>query len=102
MVGERIYQTLGSVRIYLRTKLKHHSKRYHGLKPAVSVLVETLRVLNMYGGAPPVVAGTALVREYEEENVELVEKKWKTSNGTLAGNKVRGLGVGFLQSICYR
>lgn len=48
--------------------------RMSGLTPNVSVLVCTIRALKMHGGGPRVVPGRPLAREYQEENLELVEK----------------------------
>jgi len=48
--------------------------RYSGLKPHVSVLTSTIRALKMHGGGPKVVAGLPLPKEYEKENLGLLEK----------------------------
>ncbi len=48
--------------------------RLSGLKPHVSVVVATVRVLKMHGGGPQVVAGRPLPEEYTRENLELLEK----------------------------
>ncbi len=48
--------------------------RISGLVPNVSVLVATIRALKMHGGGPRVVPGRPLAKEYQEENLELVEK----------------------------
>ncbi len=48
--------------------------RYSGLKPHVSVLTTTIRALKMHGGGPKVVAGLPLPKEYEKENLGLLEK----------------------------
>jgi methylenetetrahydrofolate dehydrogenase (NADP+)/methenyltetrahydrofolate cyclohydrolase/formyltetrahydrofolate synthetase len=48
--------------------------RYSGLKPNCVVLVCTIRALKMHGGGPKVVAGKPLVKEYTEENLDLLEK----------------------------
>jgi len=48
--------------------------RYSGLKPNVAVIVCTVRALKMHGGGPAVVVGSPIPKEYNEENVELVEK----------------------------
>jgi formate--tetrahydrofolate ligase len=48
--------------------------RYSGLKPHVSVLTTTIRALKMHGGGPKVVAGLALPKEYQKEDLNLLEK----------------------------
>jgi formate--tetrahydrofolate ligase len=48
--------------------------RLSGLKPHVSVLTTTIRALKMHGGGPKVVAGIPLPKEYEKENLGLLEK----------------------------
>jgi methylenetetrahydrofolate dehydrogenase (NADP+) / methenyltetrahydrofolate cyclohydrolase / formyltetrahydrofolate synthetase len=48
--------------------------RYSGLKPHVSVLTSTIRALKMHGGGPKVVAGLPLPKDYEKENLGLLEK----------------------------
>jgi formyltetrahydrofolate synthetase len=48
--------------------------RSSGLKPAVAVIVATVRALKMHGGGPPVVAGTPLSDVYRQEDVNLVKK----------------------------
>jgi len=48
--------------------------RLSGLVPNVSVLVATIRALKMHGGGPRVVPGRPLAKEYQEENLELVER----------------------------
>jgi len=48
--------------------------RISGLTPNVSVIVCTIRALKMHGGGPRVVPGRPLAKEYQEENLELVEK----------------------------
>jgi len=48
--------------------------RYSGLKPHVSVLTTTIRALKMHGGGPKVVAGLPLPKEYQKENLEILEK----------------------------
>ena len=48
--------------------------RISGLTPNVSVIVATIRALKMHGGGPRVVPGRPLAKEYQEENLELVEK----------------------------
>ncbi|MCD5408270.1 formate--tetrahydrofolate ligase [Candidatus Bipolaricaulota bacterium] len=48
--------------------------RISGLVPNVSVIVCTIRALKMHGGGPKVVPGRPLAKEYQEENLELVEK----------------------------
>jgi formate--tetrahydrofolate ligase len=48
--------------------------RFSGLKPHVSVLTTTIRALKMHGGGPKVVAGIPLPKEYEKENLALLEK----------------------------
>jgi methylenetetrahydrofolate dehydrogenase (NADP+) / methenyltetrahydrofolate cyclohydrolase / formyltetrahydrofolate synthetase len=48
--------------------------RYSGLKPHVSVLTTTIRALKMHGGGPKVVAGLPLPKDYEKENLGLLEK----------------------------
>ena len=47
--------------------------RASGLRPSVAVLVCTVRALKLNGGAPKVVAGAALAKEYREENLPLVQ-----------------------------
>ncbi|XP_071803911.1 C-1-tetrahydrofolate synthase, cytoplasmic-like [Asterias amurensis] len=47
--------------------------RYSGLQPNAVVLVATVRALKMHGGGPTVVAGQPLPKEYNEENLELLE-----------------------------
>jgi len=48
--------------------------RISGLVPNVSVIVCTIRALKMHGGGPKVVPGRPLAKEYQEENLELVER----------------------------
>ncbi|MFH1983353.1 MAG: formate--tetrahydrofolate ligase [Pseudomonadota bacterium] len=48
--------------------------RYSGLKPNVSVLTTTIRALKMHGGGPKVVAGLPLPKEYQKENLDILEK----------------------------
>ena len=48
--------------------------RISDLTPNVSVIVATIRALKMHGGGPRVVPGRPLAKEYQEENLELVEK----------------------------
>ncbi len=48
--------------------------RISGLTPNVSVIVCTIRALKMHGGGPRVVPGRPLAKEYQEENLELVER----------------------------
>ncbi len=48
--------------------------RLSGLHPDVSVIVATIRALKMHGGGPKVVPGRPLPKEYQEENLELLEK----------------------------
>ncbi|MDI6736782.1 MAG: formate--tetrahydrofolate ligase [bacterium] len=47
--------------------------RFSGLTPNAVVIVATVRALKMHGGGPKVVAGRPLPREYEEENLGLLE-----------------------------
>jgi formyltetrahydrofolate synthetase len=48
--------------------------RYSGNIPDVVVLVTTIRALKMHGGGPRVSAGAPLAPEYEEVNLDLLEK----------------------------
>ncbi len=48
--------------------------RLSGLKPHVSVVVATVRALKMHGGGPEVRPGKPLPEEYQQENLELLEK----------------------------
>ncbi len=48
--------------------------RASNLRPNAAVVVTTVRALKMHGGGPPVLAGTPLPFEYQNPNVELVEK----------------------------
>ncbi len=48
--------------------------RISGFKPNVSVITATIRALKMHGGGPRVVPGRPLPKEYQEENLALVEK----------------------------
>jgi formyltetrahydrofolate synthetase len=48
--------------------------RYSGNVPDVVVLVTTVRALKMHGGGPKVTAGAPLPPEYEEVNIELLDK----------------------------
>jgi methylenetetrahydrofolate dehydrogenase (NADP+)/methenyltetrahydrofolate cyclohydrolase/formyltetrahydrofolate synthetase len=48
--------------------------RYSGLKPHVSVLTTTIRALKMHGGGPKVVAGLPLPKEYQKEDLGILEK----------------------------
>lgn len=48
--------------------------RASGLKPKCAVIVATVRALKMHGGGPAVAAGKPLSVEYQQENVDLVEK----------------------------
>lgn len=47
--------------------------RCAGLTPDAAVIVTTVRALKMHGGVGPVVAGRALPRELEQENLAAVE-----------------------------
>jgi len=47
--------------------------RVSGLTPNAVVIVTTIRALKMHGGGPKVVAGRPIPREYEEENLALLE-----------------------------
>ncbi len=48
--------------------------RLSGLVPNAAVVVCTIRALKMHGGGPKVVPGRPIPKEYEKENLELVEK----------------------------
>jgi formate--tetrahydrofolate ligase len=48
--------------------------RLSGLTPNAVVIVATIRALKMHGGGPTVVPGRPLPPEYQEENLQLVEK----------------------------
>jgi len=48
--------------------------RISGLVPNVSVIVCTVRALKMHGGGPRVIPGRPLAKEYQEENLELLER----------------------------
>ena len=48
--------------------------RYSNLKPNWAVLVVTVRALKNHGGAPSVIPGKEIPKEYSEENLELVEE----------------------------
>ena len=48
--------------------------RYSGLKPNCAVLVVTIRALKNHGGAPAVVAGQDIPKEYSEENLDIVRE----------------------------
>jgi formyltetrahydrofolate synthetase len=48
--------------------------RYSGNIPDVVVLVTTVRALKMHGGGPKVTAGAPLAPEYEEVNLDLLNK----------------------------
>ncbi|KAI1897932.1 hypothetical protein AGOR_G00088370 [Albula goreensis] len=48
--------------------------RSSGLQPHVVVLVATVRGLKLHGGGPTVTAGGPLPKEYEEENLSLLEQ----------------------------
>lgn len=48
--------------------------RYSGLKPNVSVLTTSIRALKMHGGGPKVTPGVAIPKEYNTENLSLLEK----------------------------
>jgi len=48
--------------------------RSSGLKPQCVVLVATIKALKMHGGGREVIAGRPLPEEYENENIELVQK----------------------------
>ena len=48
--------------------------RLSGLKPHVAVLVATIRALKMHGGGPTVVAGLPIPKDYNKENLALLEK----------------------------
>merc|ERR1712003_120045 len=45
-----------------------------GLKPKCAVVVATVRALKLHGGAPPVVAGRPLPKEYSGEDLEVLGK----------------------------
>lgn len=44
------------------------------LKPKCAVVVATVRALKLHGGAPPVVAGRPLPKEYRTEDLDLLER----------------------------
>lgn len=48
--------------------------RLSGLVPHVSVVTATVRALKMHGGGPRVVPGRPLPKEYQKENLALLEK----------------------------
>ncbi len=48
--------------------------RISGLRPNVSVITTTIRALKMHGGGPRVVPGRPLPKEYQVENLELLER----------------------------
>lgn len=48
--------------------------RLSGLTPNAAVVVATIRALKMHGGGPKVVPGRPIPSEYNEKNLELVEK----------------------------
>jgi formyltetrahydrofolate synthetase len=48
--------------------------RYSGLKPNVSVLTASVRALKMHGGGPKVTPGVEIPKEYDQENLGLLEK----------------------------
>ena len=48
--------------------------RISGLRPHVSVITTTIRALKMHGGGPRVVPGRPLPKEYQAENLELLER----------------------------
>ena len=48
--------------------------RISGLRPNVSVITTTIRALKMHGGGPRVVPGRPLPKEYQAENLELLER----------------------------
>jgi len=48
--------------------------RLSGLTPNVSVVVATVRALKMHGGGPAVTPGKPIPIEYQQENLELLEK----------------------------
>lgn len=48
--------------------------RLSGLVPHVSVITATIRALKMHGGGPRVVPGRPLPKEYQQENLDLLEK----------------------------
>lgn len=48
--------------------------RYSGLIPNAAVIVSTVRALKMHGGGPKVIMGRPLPKEYQEENIPLLEK----------------------------
>ena len=48
--------------------------RLSGLTPNVSVVVATIRALKMHGGGPAVSPGKPIPIEYQQENLELLEK----------------------------
>jgi len=48
--------------------------RLSGLTPNVSVIVATVRALKMHGGGPAVAPGKPIPIEYQQENLELLEK----------------------------
>lgn len=54
-------------------KFVHLKCRLGGIRPAVIVLVATVRALKMHGGGPKVTAGAPLSPVYTEENVALVQ-----------------------------
>ena len=65
--------------------------RLSGLKPHCSVVVATIRALKMHGGGPAVVPGRPLLKEYTEENLELLEKG--TANLFHHVNNVKKSGI---------
>jgi formate--tetrahydrofolate ligase len=48
--------------------------RFSGLSPNAVVVVATIRALKMHGGGPTVVPGRPLPKEYQEEDLGLLEK----------------------------
>lgn len=74
-------------------KFIHLKCRLGGLRPAVIVLVATVRALKMHGGGPPVVAGSPLAAEYETENTNLVVKGLENLERHIAHAKMYGVNV---------
>lgn len=70
--------------------------RSSGLRPAVAVIVATVRALKMHGGGPAVVAGTPLDDIYTQEDVGLVEK----GCGNLARHVKHAAGYGIPVVVC--
>jgi methylenetetrahydrofolate dehydrogenase (NADP+)/methenyltetrahydrofolate cyclohydrolase/formyltetrahydrofolate synthetase/formate--tetrahydrofolate ligase len=67
--------------------------RASGLIPHCVVMVATVRALKMHGGGPRVIPGRELAKEYQEENLELLEKGCTNLRKHIENAKLFGVNV---------